>query len=270
LRAGRPRFLHPSPSTQAQIAVNNSLVDVIYKGLAIGESAGHAPRLYATDFHNGKVDVFDGSFGAVHVAGAFEGCPSSKDFAPFGIQNIGGKIFVTFAKQDADAEDNLNGQGKGFVDVFDGDGKRLRRFAQRGQLNAPWGIALAPSNFGRFSGDVLIGNFGNGQINAYDFKTGEHRGTLRGPAREKTCDRGPMGARIRERCRCGTDQHAVLCRGGRMMRRTDCSEAARPPTHARGMAATMTMTTVIDRSGRPEGSPTNRLQRRLVGRRPAQ
>jgi len=186
---------------------------VIYQGLAIGESSGHAPRLYATDFHNGKVDVFDGSFGAVHVAGAFEDAQVPKSFAPFGIQNIGGKIFVTFAKQDADAEDNLNGQGKGFVDVFDGDGKLLRRFAQRGQLNAPWGIALAPSNFGRFSGDVLIGNFGNGQINAYDFKTGEQQGHATRSAREQNLRSRAYGGSHSGRCRCGTAQHAVLCRG---------------------------------------------------------
>ncbi|TMG55314.1 MAG: TIGR03118 family protein, partial [Chloroflexi bacterium] len=115
-------------------------------------------------------------------AGAFvdPGLPSG--YAPFGIQMIGSRIFVTYAKQDPDAVDELHGQGKGFVDAYDTSGALLARVAQHGQLDAPWGLALAPANFGRFSGDLLVGNFGDGQINAFEETANgrfEHRGELR-------------------------------------------------------------------------------------------
>jgi len=89
-------------------------------------------------------------------------------FAPFGIQNINGDLFVTYAKQNAQKHDDVAGPGNGFVDVFDTDGHLLRRFASRGPLNSPWGIARASFAFGRFSGDILVGNFGNGRINVFD------------------------------------------------------------------------------------------------------
>ena len=151
----------------------------IYKGLAIADTSA-GPRLYAADFHNAKVDVFDGSFGLVLNSGFVDpALPSG--YAPFGIQTIGNRVFVTYGKQDADAEDEIAGQGKGFVDVYDTAGNLLSRVAQHGQLNAPWGLALAPSTFGRFAGDLLVGNFGDGQINAYAEHNGHftHRGELR-------------------------------------------------------------------------------------------
>jgi uncharacterized protein (TIGR03118 family) len=153
--------------TQAQV-VRDRGVGAIYKGLAIA-----AGRLYATDFHNDAVDVFDNTFTYQQLPGAFVDPGIPAGFAPFGIQEIGGDIFVTYAKQDdpADAEDDVQGQGLGFVDKFDTDGVFLQRVVTRGQLNAPWGLALAPntpsSDFGRFSGDLLVGNFGDGEINAY-------------------------------------------------------------------------------------------------------
>jgi uncharacterized protein (TIGR03118 family) len=131
----------------------------IYKGLAIANN-----MLYATDFHNGLVDVFDGSW---HLVNQFTDPFLPRGFAPFGIQTINGNVFVTFAKQDADAEDDVAGPGLGFVDEFSPSGILLRRVAFRGLLNAPWGLAWAPDNFGRFSGDLLIGNFGDGRITAY-------------------------------------------------------------------------------------------------------
>src|SRR5947208_8826998 len=151
----------------------------IYKGLAIADTSA-GPRLYAADFHNAKVDVFDGSFGPVLNSGFVDpSLPSG--YAPFGIQTIGDRVFVTYAKQDADAEDEVAGQGKGFVDSYDLAGNLLARVARHGQLNAPWGLALAPSTFGRFAGDLLVGNFGDGQINAYAEHNGHftHRGELR-------------------------------------------------------------------------------------------
>jgi uncharacterized protein (TIGR03118 family) len=137
--------------------------DAVYKGLAIA-----GDRLYATDFHHGRVDVFDGSFQPVNTPGAFVDPGIPAGYAPFGIQNVNGTIVVTYAKQDADQHDDVAGQGHGFVDMFSTTGTFLRRVATHGQLNSPWGIAMAPANFGRFSNDLLIGNFGDGQISAFE------------------------------------------------------------------------------------------------------
>jgi uncharacterized protein (TIGR03118 family) len=112
-------------------------------------------------------------------------------YAPFGIQTIGSNVFVTYAKQDTDAEDDLHGQGLGFVDEYDLNGKLVARIAQHGQLDAPWGLALAPASFGRFKGDLLVGNFGDGQINAYERGANgryTHKGELRANGRQITID----------------------------------------------------------------------------------
>ena len=151
--------------TEAVVAVDRSNVGAIYKGLAISSTEN---TLYAADFHNSRVDVFDGTFHLVTNPGAFVDPNLPAGFAPFGIQNIGGQIFVSYAKQDADAEDEIAGQGLGFVDAFDQSGTLLGRVVNRGQLNAPWGLARAPASFGPFGGDLLVGNFGNGRINAYE------------------------------------------------------------------------------------------------------
>jgi uncharacterized protein (TIGR03118 family) len=169
---------NPSVSPDA-VVVADLHSGAIYKGLAVSPAGD---RLYATDFHNGRVDVFDGSLAAVHSPGAFVDPSLPPGFAPFGIQAVGNRIFVTYAKQDADAEDDVAGQSLGFVDVYDTAGALLDRVASRGQLNAPWGIALAPDNFGRFSGDLLIGNFGDGRINAFRQQPAgnyEHAGRLK-------------------------------------------------------------------------------------------
>src|SRR5919201_1074406 len=113
-----PAVPPPPPSTQSEVAVDNSAAHAIYKGLALAVTSS-GPRLYATDFHNAQVDVFDGSFAPVVHAGAFVDPSVPHGFAPFGIQNIQGRMFVTYAKQDADAEDDVAGLGLGFVDVFD-------------------------------------------------------------------------------------------------------------------------------------------------------
>ena len=140
----------------------------IYKGLAI-DSRTAGTHLYATDFHNGKVDVFDTSFHLVTLSGNFTDPNLPAGFAPFGIQTIGDTLYVTYALQDADAEDEVAGPGNGFVDAYDLNGNLIRRVASAGELNAPWGLALAPpSGFGRFSGDLLVGNFGDGRIHAFD------------------------------------------------------------------------------------------------------
>jgi uncharacterized protein (TIGR03118 family) len=142
----------------------------IYKGLAI-DSATAGQLLYATDFHNGKVDVFDTSFHLVTLSGNFTDPNLPAGFAPFGIQNIGGTLYVTYALQDADAEDDVAGPGNGFVDAYDLNGNLIQRAASAGELNSPWGLALAPEGFGRFRGDLLVGNFGDGRIHAFDSTT---------------------------------------------------------------------------------------------------
>jgi uncharacterized protein (TIGR03118 family) len=153
--------------TNAVLAVDNSGSDAVYKGLANGSSGG-ANYIYATDFHNGKVDVFDGTF-TPHTFSSdqFTDRNIPLGYAPFGIQNIDGMIFVTYAKQKPDKHDDLAGPGHGFVDVFSTSGDLLQRVATFGPLNSPWGLVVAPSSFGSFAGDLLVGNFGDGRISAY-------------------------------------------------------------------------------------------------------
>jgi uncharacterized protein (TIGR03118 family) len=172
----------PASSTVAQVGADRSGVGAIYKGLTLASTAA-GNFLYAADFHNARVDMFDGTFQVVTPAGAFVDPGIPAGYAPFGIQNLGGRIFVTYAKQDAAAEDEIAGQGRGFVSVFSTSGDFLERVATHGQLNAPWGLAFAPAGFGKFSGDLLVGNFGNGRINAYEPQpdgTFELVGPLRG------------------------------------------------------------------------------------------
>jgi uncharacterized protein (TIGR03118 family) len=158
----------------------------IYTGLATGDVGG-SHYLYAADFHNGKIDVIDGQFHKVALGangfGRFADRNLPRGFAPFNVQNLGGKLFVTYAKQDAARDGgSVAGRGKGFVDVFDTGGHLLRRVASGGMLNAPWGVAMAPAGFGKFSGDLLVGNFGDGHIDAYNPRhhfafAGQLRGT---------------------------------------------------------------------------------------------
>src|SRR5206468_5571379 len=172
---------NPSLGTAAEVKVDSSGADAIYKGLAIATTAT-GPQLYATDFHNARIDVVNATWVAVTPSGGFVDPKIAAGYAPFGIQTIGARIFVTYANQGPGARDEIDGQGLGFVDAFDMDGNLLVRVSQRGQLNAPWGLALAPASFGRFGGDLLVGNFGDGHINAYaELSNGhfEHRGELR-------------------------------------------------------------------------------------------
>jgi uncharacterized protein (TIGR03118 family) len=149
----------------------------VYKGLALAQN-GQGNFLYATDFHNGKIDVFDRTFTRVTLPGMFKDTDIPQGYAPFGIRNIQGNLYVTFAKQDANRQDDVRGVGLGFVDVFDANGNLIRRVATHGNLNAPWGLALAPADFGRFSHRLLVGNFGDGTIDAFDPATGAFLGQL--------------------------------------------------------------------------------------------
>jgi uncharacterized protein (TIGR03118 family) len=175
-KSGAARFLFAtesgtimgwSPTVNAAAAVagvDRSSSGAVYKGLAVAND-----KLYATDFHNGRVDVFDKSFNL--VPGGFSDPTIAKGYAPFGIQALGGNIFVTYAQQDAAKKDEVAAPGQGFVDEFTPDGVLVALVVNSGKKNAPlnasWGLALAPADFGLFAGDLLVGNFGNGRISAY-------------------------------------------------------------------------------------------------------
>ena len=158
----------PSPSTQAQVGA--TVPGAIYKGLSIA-GTGTGARLYATNFHAGTVDVFDSTFALLHLPGAFVDANLPAGYAPFGIQNIGGTLYVTYALQGEGAVDDVAGVGHGYIDAYDTAGNLLRRVASKGPLNSPWGLALSPGDFGLFSDALLVGNFGDGKIHAYDLST---------------------------------------------------------------------------------------------------
>jgi uncharacterized protein (TIGR03118 family) len=156
----------------------------VYKGLALATDATGANRLYATDFHNGKVDVFDATFKKVTVAGGFTDTTLPAGYAPFGIQALVVQnqtlLYVTYAKQQPpDNHDNADGAGLGLVDVYDTSGTlKSHLIPAGGKLDGPWGLALAPANFGTLSGMLLVGNFGDGIINAFDPVSGAFVGTI--------------------------------------------------------------------------------------------
>jgi len=178
-------------STHAVLAVDRSGVSqggftgAVYKGLALATS-GRGSFLFATNFRFGVVEKFDAQF---HLVKSFTDpelartCPilgsPGQCFAPFGIQSINDQLYVTFALQDAVHHDDVAGSGNGFVVVFDADGNLIGRFASQGTLDSPWGVTLAPANFGTFSNAVLVGNFGDGRINAFNALTGAFLGQLR-------------------------------------------------------------------------------------------
>ncbi|MFL6439272.1 MAG: TIGR03118 family protein [Terriglobales bacterium] len=188
-----PGFDPAKAGTYAIIAVDNSANPTaadgaVYKGLAIATDTTTTPsttRLYVTNFRAGTVEVYNTSFApdSSLPSDAFVDPTLQRGFAPFNIVplNVGGatKLFVTYAVQDAAKHDDVAGQGRGIVDTFDVSGGSLHRFAQHGQLNSPWGVALAPASFGQFGGDVLIGNFGNGHIDVYNPNSGEFLDKLR-------------------------------------------------------------------------------------------
>jgi len=172
-----------TPPDQAVLAVDNS-PGAVYKGLVFGTNV-HGVFLFATNFRAGTIDVFapNGSRGfrpatSTEIDGDFTDPTIPDGFAPFGIQNINGDLFVTYALQDANKHDDVAGPGNGFVDIFDTAGHLLRRFASGGALNSPWGVVRASFAFGQFSGGILVGNFGDGKINAFT-SDGTFRDTLK-------------------------------------------------------------------------------------------
>jgi uncharacterized protein (TIGR03118 family) len=174
-------------SSHATLAVDDSASGAVFKGLTLfmmpaGGALPAGPYLFATDFHNGVVDAFDGNFKPVKLpAGAFQDPTIPAGFAPFGIQSLGGDIYVTYAKQDAARFDDVAGPGNGFVDVFSPAGALIRRLGSPGvqpELNSPWGITPAPPDFGTFSNDILVGNFGDSHVSVFDPASGVFLGQL--------------------------------------------------------------------------------------------
>jgi uncharacterized protein (TIGR03118 family) len=163
--------------TTAERLADNSPSGAVYKGLAIGSYLS-ANYLYAANFHSGQIDVFDGNLSQTILGGNFTDPNLPSGYAPFNIQNIGGNLIVTYALQDASGMDDVAGAGNGFVDVFDTNGTFIRRLVSGGALNSPWGLALAPGDFAEFSSALLVGNSGDGHINAFDMTTGIFLGVL--------------------------------------------------------------------------------------------
>jgi uncharacterized protein (TIGR03118 family) len=165
--------------TKASILFDNSKSGAVYKGCALGGTAA-APFLFAANFNAGTVDVYDGtlSLNPAPYGNSFSNPTIPAGFAPFNVQNIGGTLFVTYAKQDAQKQDEVGGAGNGYVAMFDLNGSLIANLISQGPLNSPWGMAIAPANFAPFAGALLVGNFTDGKINAFNATTGALLGTL--------------------------------------------------------------------------------------------
>ncbi len=169
---------HGDLPAAATLVVNHSNAGAVFKGAAILNSLVSAPAVAVTNFHAGSIETFLPGFTPVALAGSFTDPALPAGYAPFGIQAIGTQVFVGYALQDAAKHDPIVGAGNGVVSIFDMDGNFVRRFATAGALNAPWGIAKASASFGPFSNDILIGNVGDGNINAFDPASGQLVGVL--------------------------------------------------------------------------------------------
>jgi uncharacterized protein (TIGR03118 family) len=162
----------PTVDANAVVAVDNSANNSVYKGLALDQTDA---LLFAADFHNNQVQVYDNTF---KLKTTFTDKSLPKRFAPFNIAFLNGQVYVAFAKREKGGDDEIDKLGLGYVDVFDTSGNLLKHLIANGPLDAPWGMAIAPSAFGSFANDLLVGNFGNGWINVFDPNTGAQVGTL--------------------------------------------------------------------------------------------
>jgi uncharacterized protein (TIGR03118 family) len=204
---------NPAAGTTAVLAVNNSSQKAVYKGCAIAQTR-QGPRFFATNFTTGAVEVWDGNFHRVSTSLlAFRVPGAAADFAPFNIQNVGGDLVVTFAFRQPGSKDEQHGAGLGIVAIFDSAG-RLIRVLQRGTfLNAPWGVVLAPSDFGAFSHRLLIGNFGDGAIHAFNVFTGAFEGTLLGSNNQPLRIDGLWSLQVGNNQRAGSAQAVFFTAG---------------------------------------------------------
>jgi len=185
--SGPSRFLFVTEDGEVcgwapNVDVNNAIcpvmmADSIYKGVALATGNDGAERLYATDFHNSRIDVYDAGFHKVSTGGDWTDPTMPANFGPFGVAALNGRIYVSYTQQDADHEDDL--PGRGIVDIFDTEGHFLKRGAAQAGLDSPWGMVIAPADFGHFSNRLLVSNFGDGTITAYDVKTGNYLGKVR-------------------------------------------------------------------------------------------
>jgi uncharacterized protein (TIGR03118 family) len=187
-----------SNANEAVTAFDGSASGAVYTGLAIAKDSNGNNFLYAANFATGQVDVFDGTFTKVAASGGFVDASVPQGFSPFGIQNIpsssgSAQIFVTYAQPNAATHGSTAGAGLGHVAVFDATGTLIKHLVSGGALNAPWGIAMAPGSFGPMSGALLIGNFGDGAINAYDPTTGVSMGALMQPGGQPVLISGLWG-----------------------------------------------------------------------------
>jgi len=135
------------------------------------------PFLLAADFHHARIDVFDSNWNLVDVGSAFTDPSLPASYGPFNVQVLGGAVYVAYALQDEDGQEEVAGHNLGFVDKYTNFGQTVQRIASRGNLNAPWGLAIAPASFGKYTGALLVGNFGDGKIGAYT--DGDYLGLLR-------------------------------------------------------------------------------------------
>ena len=164
--------------SQSVLAVDNSNhgTGAVYKGLAVANVGGSTNHLFAANFRSGQIEVYDQNF---NLVSHFTDPTLPAGYAPFNVQVLNGKLYVTFAQQDAAKHDDVAGPGHGFVDSFNLDGSGMQRLISGGKLNSPWGLAIAPSTMGAFAGDLLVGNFGNGTINIFDKTTNDFLGALK-------------------------------------------------------------------------------------------
>ena len=193
IQGWNPGVPPPAPSTAAQNGVTTP--GAVYKGLAITTGSG-GDFLYAANFHAGTIDVFNDAFAPLHWAGAFSDPSLPAGYAPFNIQNLGGRLYVTYALQKPDKHDDLAGPGHGFIDVYDLKGTLLKRLVSGGPLNSPWGLEIAPSDFGRFGEHLLVGNFGDGRINVFDVGSGDFDGQLKNEDGDFIAIQGLWGLRF--------------------------------------------------------------------------
>jgi uncharacterized protein (TIGR03118 family) len=166
-------------ATHAQMAVDNSASGAVYTGLALVTTTSPTAQLFAANFSKGTIDVFDANWKPVTLAaGAFTDSAIPAGYSPYNIQLLGASLYVTYAKLGPDKVNAAAGPGNGYVDVYDTTGKLVTHLVSQGPLNAPWGIQIAPTTFGPFGGDLLVANFGDGTINAFNPTTGASLGAL--------------------------------------------------------------------------------------------
>ena len=184
----------------------------VYKGTALATIAGNS-YLYAANFSSGAIDVVKGSAGAPGLAGSFVDPTLPAGYAPFNIQALAGSLFVIYAEQTPGSDDETDGAGLGFVDRFDLQGNRLGRVAGGGPLDAPWGLAIAPASFGALAGTLLVGNFGGGNINAYDLATDTWAGQLDGANGQPLAIHGLWGLSVGNDGGAGSSQDVYFSAG---------------------------------------------------------